>query len=644
MAEADDFELLTDYANRGSESAFTILTKRYIHLVYSAALRQVHNPHLAEEVTQAVFIILVKKAHTFRHGVILSGWLLRATRFTASNLLTSQSRRLQREQQAAHMEPAASESAWEQIAPFLDAAMAQLGDKDRDALALRFFDQKPLKEVGLILGIDEDTARKRVSRAVDKLRQIFLKRGVTLSALTIMGVLATNAVQAAPAAIVGSVAAAGFLNATVSSSALIKTTVKMMAWANFKCLVLTASLSLLLTITVTATVAAFQLFGQTSAATIPGGRLRLPIGTNTPAIAMGSAHGVILASDGSLWTWGQNLRGWPVLGLGEINTQRFLRRIGNENDWVDVASSPTHVMAVKSDGTLWGWGANSEYELGDGTDSPRKQPVPSEPGNDWKQVAAGGTHTLALTRSGTLWAWGNNWAGQLGIGTRKLSPEAVQVGSNSNWVKVWSQGIQTVGLQSDGSLWFWGSLTGGAKDTHRFFVPTRVSPDTNWVDACFGYFCVLAIKADGTLWAWGRNAGIYTDAPIELVNPSPVRVGNESDWKACASTEYFYHLLTKKDGSLWALDASDHSKGLKTPKPAEFRKINLRKEIVAFGTTGRDGMGAALTRDGEVWTWGAVLGEYKPVRPNAKDIVYEPVLRKEPWLLPNIPPSQPSLQ
>lgn len=238
----------------------------------------------------------------------------------------------------------------------------------------------------------------------------------------------------------------------------------------------------------------------------------------------------------------------------------------------------------------------------------------------------------------------SNWAGQLGIGTRKLSPESVQVGSNSNWVKVWSQGIQTVGLQSDGSLWFWGSLTGGAKDTHRFFVPTRVSPDTNWVDVCFGYFCVLAIKADGTLWAWGRNAGIYTDAPFKLVNPSPVRVGNESDWKACASTEYFYHLLTKKDGSLWALDASDHSKGLKKPKPAEFRKINLRKDIVAFGTTGRDGMGVALTRDGEVWTWGAVLGEYKPVRPNAKDIVYEPVLRQEPWLLPNIPPSQPSLQ
>jgi alpha-tubulin suppressor-like RCC1 family protein len=306
------------------------------------------------------------------------------------------------------MEPATAESAWEQIAPFLDAAMAQLGDKDRDALALRFFDQKPLKEVGLILGIDEDTARKRVSRAVDKLRQIFLKRGMTLSALTIMGVLATNAVQAGPAAIVGSVAAAGFLNGTVSSSALINTTIKMMAWANLKSSVLTASLSLLLTVTVTVTVAAFQLFGQINAATIPGGRLRLPIGTNIPAIAMGSAHGVILASDGSLWTWGQNLRGWPVLGLGEINTQRFLRRIGNENDWVDVASSPTHVMAVKSDGTLWGWGANSESELGDGTDSPRKKPVPSEPGNDWKQVAAGGTHTLALTRSGTLWAWGNN--------------------------------------------------------------------------------------------------------------------------------------------------------------------------------------------------------------------------------------------
>ena len=342
---------------------------------------------------------------------------------------------------------------------------------------------------------------------------------------------------------------------------------------------------------------------------------------------------------------GDNGNGFPVLGLGNTKPQTSLHRIGDETDWTDVACSDSHALAVKSDGTLWGWGANFRGQIGDGdigVKATRRFPVPGPQGNNWKQVAAGLTHSLALERNGTLWAWGSNRSGELGIGTTSNSVEAVQVGSSTNWVKVWAHGIQTVGLQSDGSLWFWGSLAGNANDTDRFLVPTRVSPDTNWVDACFGYFSILAIKADGTLWAWGRNAGIYTGAPIQIVNRVPARVGKESDWKSCASAGYFYHLLMKKDGSLWALDASDYLFVDKASyKPKEFKRIPIQKDIVAFGTTSRHGTGAALTRDGEVWTWGQVLGEYKPVPGNKKDTEPEPILRDTPWLLPNIDPSAP---
>jgi hypothetical protein len=140
----------------------------------------------------------------------------------------------------------------------------------------------------------------------------------------------------------------------------------------------------------------------------------------------------------------------------------------------------------------------------------------------------------------------------------------------------------------------------------------------------------------------GRNAGIYTGAPIQLLNSTPARVGKDSDWKTCASSDYFYHLLTKKDGSLWALDASDYAFSDKPSyKPIEFKRINLAKDIVAFGTTSRSGMGVALTRGGEVWTWGRVLGEYMPSSGKAKQDEPEPVIRKEPWLLPNIDPAAP---
>ena len=157
----EDIDLLAAYTGRGSEAAFTALTERYLGLVYSAALRQVRNPDEAEEVTQVVFALLARKARTFRKGVILSAWLLRATRFTCTNFLVSQYRRIRREQQAVQMQnDSAADSSWEQIAPLLDEAMSRLGEKERIVLALRFFEQKSLEEVGVALGIDAGAAQR----------------------------------------------------------------------------------------------------------------------------------------------------------------------------------------------------------------------------------------------------------------------------------------------------------------------------------------------------------------------------------------------------------------------------------------------------------------------------------------------------
>ena len=544
---------------------------------------------------------------------------------------------------------ASEEFNWEQMAPFLDEALAGLGAKDRDALALRFFAEKSLKEVGAVLDIDAEAARKRVERAVVKLRNIFVKRGVTLSTVAIMGALSAHAVQAAPTVLVGSVAAAAIAqgSTTASTTMMINSTLKLMAWAKLKATLamcagalVTLGTASLVTLAVAARLGGAQ-------EPVAGTRLKLPIGKVTPAISMGATHGVILASDGSLWSWGDNFAGWPVLALGNTRTQAVLKRIGDEQDWVSVSSSFTHNLALKSDGTIWAWGQNLSGQLGIGSSrdlngrrirskTERANPTPAVPDNDWKQVAAGGSHSVALKKNGTLWSWGENWAGQLGLGiTNRQIAEVTQIGTNTNWTKVWASGLQTVGLQSDGSLWFCGSLTGNADGTNRFRVPTRVSSDTNWSEVGFGYFINFAIKTDGTLWAWGREAGIYTGTPVQLFNPTPARVGIDNDWRAVSHSEYFYHVLMKKDGALWAMDASDYALLNKTNhEPVQFKRLGLRKDVVAFGAAGRGKMGVALTRDGEVWTWGTVLGV-----PTADGS--ERPRRDTPWQLPNLDPDAP---
>jgi alpha-tubulin suppressor-like RCC1 family protein len=208
---------------------------------------------------------------------------------------------------------------------------------------------------------------------------------------------------------------------------------------------------------------------------------------------------------------------------------------------------------------------------------------------------------------------GNNWSGQLGIGTTKASPQATQVGSSTNWTRIWAGGIQTVGLQSDGSLWFWGSLTGGGNDTNKILVPIRVSPDTHWTDVCFGYFTMFALKSDGTLWTWGNEARFYAPSG-DTSGLTPARVGKDDDWQAMSSPPgCLYMLLRKKDGSLWTLDASEHRRVKQDNeyKPLAFRKLDFSKDIAAFAAGG-DNMGIILTGEGEVWTWGRVIGEHSP--------------------------------
>ena len=237
----DDMELVRDYARRGSEEAFATLVSRHVNLVYSVALHQLRDTHLAEEVTQAAFIILARKAGSLGSKTIVSGWLCRTVQYAANDALRSQRRRQIREQEA-YMQSTLNEiepgsAPWQEIAPLLNVAMAGLGEKHHSALVLRYFEGKDWKQVGAELGIDQRTAQTRARRAVEKLRKFFVKRGIVLASTAIAGAISTNTVQAAPVMLsktVTTIALAKGATASASTLTLIKGALKLMAWSKTK--------------------------------------------------------------------------------------------------------------------------------------------------------------------------------------------------------------------------------------------------------------------------------------------------------------------------------------------------------------------------------------------------------------------------
>jgi uncharacterized protein (TIGR03435 family) len=235
----DEIKLLREYATRHSETAFETLVSRHIDFVYSTALRQVRNPHLAEEVTQAVFVILAQKAGRISDKVNLAGWLFKTTRFVVLAEIRASVKR-QREQEAfmdSEIQQSAPNLLWERMSPMLDEALAQLGELDRCALLLRFFENKSLAEVGNSLGTGEDTARKRVTRALEKVRKFFVKRGVASTTAAIAGLISVNSVQAAPVALTKTISIAAMgKGAAVGTSilGLVTDASQLMAWAKLK--------------------------------------------------------------------------------------------------------------------------------------------------------------------------------------------------------------------------------------------------------------------------------------------------------------------------------------------------------------------------------------------------------------------------
>ena len=271
--ESDDLDLLRAYVEEGSERAFSLLVSRHVDLVFSTAFRQVRNAHLAEEVTQAVFIILARKASQLDGRTILVSWLYRTARFAAADALKSECRRQRRELQASENGNPCEETRllWNEVAPHLDKALGSLAEGDRSALLLRYFENRSLREVGDALGIGADAARKRVDRAGAKLRRILEKRRGALP-LTALGTLLTaHSVQAAPAGLAlnaSTTALAEGAGISASTCALVNAAIQSILWAKLK-----SVLNKVVGVTCTAAVAGWLIFDLRSSKPLPPGNV-----------------------------------------------------------------------------------------------------------------------------------------------------------------------------------------------------------------------------------------------------------------------------------------------------------------------------------------------------------------------------------
>jgi RNA polymerase sigma factor (sigma-70 family) len=251
MQDKPDAQLLREYAN-GNEAAFREIVERHTDLVYSAAARQVASADLARDIAQGVFVDLARKARPVSerlstHASVI-GWLYRSTRFAVLTHLRDDRRRAAHERQA--MEQLITDSSpaqdWERIRPLLDEAMAELSDDDREAVLLRYFRNNDFRAVGQALGTSDDAAQKRVSRAVERLREFFSKRGVTIGAAGLVVVISANAVHAAPAGLAATISAAAVIAATTVQTSTAIAATKAIAMTTLQKAVITTTVAALI--------------------------------------------------------------------------------------------------------------------------------------------------------------------------------------------------------------------------------------------------------------------------------------------------------------------------------------------------------------------------------------------------------------
>ena len=371
-------------------------------------------------------------------------------------------------------------------------------------------------------------------------------------------------------------------------------------WTAGACL--TSGTSLTVTVTVT------NALGLSASASmvLAGGTPCTPSPRRVAWLAAGAAHSLIVRQDGTAASWGNNAYG--QLGDG-TNADRLLPVPVSVQDLTGVtalSATAYHTLALKKDGTVWGWGYNDSGQLGDALGVVRVTPAPIPGLTGIAALASGTYHSLALQQDGTVWAWGLNNLGQLGDGTTVSRPERIPVPGLTGVTALAASSYHSLALKQDGTVWTWGYNSSGQLGdgtTTSHFTPVQVQGLTGVSAIAAGLVHSLALKHDGTVWSWGRNTHNQLGNGAAVNSPVPVQAQGLAGVSAIAAGAY-HTLALKQDGTAWTWgrnDAGQLGDGTLTGRPVPVRVQNLTS-VAALA--GGDAHSMALLRDGTVWTWG----------------------------------------
>ncbi len=285
--------------------------------------------------------------------------------------------------------------------------------------------------------------------------------------------------------------------------------------------------------------------------------------TNWKLISNGLYTTAAIKTDGTLWAWGRNTQGQLGLNDSEPVYRSSPVQVGSATNWSLVSTNWRHTAAIKTDGTLWTWGDNLYGQLGTNNTVSRSSPVQVGILTNWSQVSMSAAHLIFIKTNGTLWTSGYNPSGQLGLNDRVYRSSPVQVGVATNWSQI-SGGVgnssKIAAIKTDGTLWTWGAGFGGSLGLNDSEVyrssPTQVGTGTTWSLVSMGTGNPIAIKTDGTLWGWGLNQQGQLGLNDRVYRSSPVQIGVETNWSKISSGQYFITAI-KTNGTLWTCGFSN---------------------------------------------------------------------------------------